>query len=59
MPVANRTWQVVYQHKNGALYFWQYSGQCAPTIAQIVDAMPTGKWSFIQMREVVCKWRVR
>lgn len=59
MSDANRTWQVVYQHKNGALYFWQYSGPCAPTIAQIVDAMPAGKWSFIQMREVVCKWRAR
>ena len=59
MSDANRTWEVVYQHKSGALYSWQYSGQHAPTIAQIVDAMPTGKWSFTQMREVLGKWRER
>ena len=46
----NKTWEVVFQHKNGALYFWRYSGQRPPTVAQIVDAMPDGKWAFIQMR---------
>ena len=55
----NRTWEVVYKQKNGELYFWRYTGQKPPTLAQIVGAMPDGKWSFIQMREVVCLWRVR
>ena len=54
-----RTWEVVYKHIIGALYFWRYTGQKPPTLAQIVDAMPDGKWSFIQMREVVCTWRER
>lgn len=55
----NKTWEVVFQHKNGALYFWRHTGQRPPTLAQIVDAMPDGEWSFIQMREVVCTWRER
>lgn len=55
----NKTWEVIFQHKNGALYFWRYSGQRPPTLAQIVDAMPDGKWSLIQVREVVCKWLER
>ena len=55
----NKTWEVIFQQKNGALYFWRHSGQCPPTLAQIVDAMPDGKWSLIQVREVVCTWRER
>lgn len=55
----NKTWEVLFQHKNGALYFWRYSGQRPPTLAQIVDAMPDDKWAFIQMREVVCTWLER
>lgn len=57
--LPNRTWEIVYQHKNGALYFWRYSAKRPPTIAQIVEAMPDGKWAFVQMREVVCTWRER
>lgn len=29
----NKTWEVVFQHKNGALYFWRHSGQRPPTVA--------------------------
>ena len=55
----NKTWEVVFQQKNGALYFWRYSGQRPPTVAQIVDAMPDGKWSLIQVREVGGTWLER
>ena len=55
----SQTWEVVFQRTNGALYFWRYTGQRRPTLAQIVDAMPDGKWSLIQVREVVCTWRER
>ena len=23
----NKTWEVIFQHKNGALHFWRYTGQ--------------------------------
>lgn len=55
----SKTWEVVFRHKTGALYFWRHTGLRPPTLAQIVDAMPDSKWSFIQMREVVCTWRER
>lgn len=38
--LPNRTWEIVYQNKNGALYFWRYSAKRPPTVAQIVEAMP-------------------
>lgn len=53
-----KTYEVVYQHqKTQALYFWRRTGENPPTLIEIAQAMPDNMWRFVQMREVVCKWR--